>query len=88
MLSGAPRIDSHHHFWDPSRAEYPFLTAELAAIRRPFGPDDLRSEIQAEGIAGTVLVQTRSSTAPRRRNARTSSVVLSLRACSPGSLSG
>jgi L-fuconolactonase len=61
MLSSTPRIDSHHHFWDPGRAEYPFLTAELAAIRRPYGPDDLRHELEAEGIDGTVLVQTRSS---------------------------
>src|SRR5688572_24201435 len=66
MLNAAPRIDSHHHFWDPDRAEYAFLTAELAAIRRPFGPDDLRNELEAEGIEGTVLVQTRSSTEETR----------------------
>ncbi|TMD30222.1 MAG: amidohydrolase [Chloroflexi bacterium] len=54
-------IDAHHHFWDPGRADYPWMTDELAAIRRPFGPDDLRPLIEAAGIERTILVQTRSS---------------------------
>jgi len=53
-------VDAHHHFWDPARATYPFLTDELAAIRRRFGPEDLRPLIEANGIARTILVQTRS----------------------------
>ena len=28
-------VDAHHHFWDPATADYPWLTDELAAIRRP-----------------------------------------------------
>lgn len=54
-------IDAHHHFWDPARAEYPWLTDEFAAIRRAFGPDDLEPELAATGVTATVLVQTRSS---------------------------
>ena len=54
-------VDAHHHFWDPARADYPWLTDELAAIRRPFGPADLAPLIKASGIDATVLVQTRSS---------------------------
>jgi L-fuconolactonase len=54
-------IDAHHHFWDPGRAEYPWLTEDLAPIRRPFGPADLRPLLVASGIDRTVLVQTRSS---------------------------
>lgn len=54
-------VDAHHHFWDPARAEYPWLTAELARIRRPFGPDDLRPLLAEQGVGRTVLVQTRSS---------------------------
>ena len=54
-------VDAHHHFWDPSRAEYPWMTPELASIRRAFGPQDLRPLATAQGIARTVLVQTRSS---------------------------
>lgn len=50
------RIDSHHHFWDPARREYPWLTDP--AIARPFGPDDLRPHLEANRIDGTILVQT------------------------------
>ena len=54
-------VDAHHHFWDPARADYPWLTDELATIRRAFGPEDLAPLLAANGIDGTVLVQTRSS---------------------------
>jgi L-fuconolactonase len=54
-------VDAHHHFWDPATADYPWMTDELAAIRRPFGPDDLRPLLAATGVDRTVLVQTRSS---------------------------
>ena len=54
-------VDAHHHFWDPSRADYPWMTDELAAIRRPFGPDDLSPLLAATGVDRTVLVQTRAS---------------------------
>ena len=54
-------VDAHHHFWDPRTADYPWLTDELAAIRRPFGPDDLAPLLKATGVDRTVLVQTRSS---------------------------
>ena len=56
-----PVIDAHHHFWDPARADYPWLTDELAAIRRAFGVEDLRPMLEREGIDGSILVQTRSS---------------------------
>jgi len=54
-------VDAHHHFWDPDTADYPWLTDELAAIRRSFGPADLAPLIAAAGVDATVLVQTRSS---------------------------
>jgi L-fuconolactonase len=54
-------VDAHHHFWDPATADYPWLTDELAPIRRAFGPDDLAPLLHAAGIDATVLVQARSS---------------------------
>ncbi len=54
-------IDAHQHFIDPTRATYPWLTPDLAAIDRPFAPTDLAPELAATGIDGTILVQTRSS---------------------------
>ena len=61
------RVDAHHHFWDPARASYPFLTDELASIRRSFGPADLAPLIDAAGIDATIVVQTRSSARTTRR---------------------
>lgn len=62
----ATTVDAHQHFWDPARATYPFLTDELAAVRRRFGPDDLRPHLAATGIDRTIVVQTRSDLAETR----------------------
>jgi L-fuconolactonase len=56
-------VDAHHHVWDPASADYPWLTDELAVIRRRFTPDDLTPELAEAGIDATVLVQTRASLA-------------------------
>ncbi len=54
-------IDAHHHFWDPAAADYPWLTDDLAPIRRAFGPADLEPVLRKNGVDVTILVQTRSS---------------------------
>jgi len=55
-------IDAHQHFWwDPSPADDPWMTDELAVLRRSFGPDDLRPLLAECGVGRTILVQTRSS---------------------------
>jgi L-fuconolactonase len=54
-------VDAHHHFWDPARRDYPWMGDELAAIRRRFGPDELRPVVRANQIDRTVVVQTVSS---------------------------
>jgi L-fuconolactonase len=54
-------IDAHHHFWNPATADYPWLTDDLAAIRRAFGPADLAPLLAEAGIDLTVLVQTRAT---------------------------
>ncbi|HEY6570178.1 MAG TPA: amidohydrolase family protein [Candidatus Limnocylindrales bacterium] len=61
-----PVVDAHHHLWDPARASYPWMTADLDPIRRRFGVEDLVPLLDAAGVAGTVLVQTRSSSAESR----------------------
>jgi L-fucono-1,5-lactonase len=62
MDSASPRIDAHHHFWDLTRRTYPWMAgAALDPVRRAFGPDDILPELTAQGITGTVLVQTVSS---------------------------
>jgi L-fuconolactonase len=51
------RIDAHHHVWDLDVREQPW-TAELPALRRSFGIDELHPALVANEIDATVLVQT------------------------------
>ena len=51
------RIDAHHHVWDLDVREQPW-TAELPALRRSFGMDELRPTLVANEIDATVVVQT------------------------------
>ena len=58
------RVDAHHHLWpDPDPADYPWMTDELATIRRSFEPADLAPSLAATRIDATVLVQTRATEA-------------------------
>jgi L-fuconolactonase len=54
-------VDAHQHFWDPATAHYPWLTDDVAPLRRRFGPEHLEPELRANGIACSVAVQARSS---------------------------
>lgn len=59
-----PRIDAHQHFWDPARADYPWMAAPaLAPLRRAFGPDDLAPLLRAAEIERSIVVQCRSDVA-------------------------
>ncbi len=55
------KIDSHHHFWSYSAAEYPWIGDSMAALRRDFLPEHLQAEIAAAGIDGVVSVQARQA---------------------------
>jgi L-fuconolactonase len=54
-------VDAHQHFWDPETADYPWMTDEVAAIRRRFGPEDLAPHLVWTGVERTLVVQARSS---------------------------
>jgi len=51
------KIDSHQHFWkfDPIRDAW--IDETMSAIRRDFGPDDLKPLLDKNGINGCVAVQ-------------------------------
>ena len=51
------RIDAHQHYWRLARGDYGWLTPDLAAIHRDFGPADLAPHRAARGIDRTILVQ-------------------------------
>jgi len=54
-------VDAHQHFWDPARADYPWMTGSYEPVRRPFGPGDLAPLLTANGVDATILIQTRAS---------------------------
>ena len=54
-------VDSHQHFWDLDRVEYPWLTKDLKPIFRTFAPAELAPQLRAAGVDRTVLVQAANS---------------------------
>jgi L-fuconolactonase len=50
-------IDAHHHYWDPARGDYGWLTPELKILYRSFGPEHLKPWRERAGIERTVVVQ-------------------------------
>jgi L-fuconolactonase len=55
------KIDSHHHLWRYSPHEYDWIDDSMAALRRDFGPEDLKRELDAAGFQGAVAVQARQT---------------------------
>ncbi len=54
-------IDSHHHFWRYTEADYGWIPPAWEQIRRDFGPADLFHEISTAGVDGVISVQARQS---------------------------
>jgi L-fuconolactonase len=54
-------IDAHHHFWNYDPVEYGWISGDMAALRRDFGPEQLRTAVDAAGIDGVVSVQARQT---------------------------
>lgn len=50
-------IDSHQHFWRYEPAGYGWLTEDMRVLRRDFLPMDLRREMDAAGVDGSIAVQ-------------------------------
>ena len=55
------RIDSHHHLWKYSQADYPWMMEGMDSIRRDFLLRELDQVMQVGGIDGVVTVQARQS---------------------------
>ncbi|GAA3233222.1 amidohydrolase family protein [Dactylosporangium siamense] len=50
-------VDAHHHLWRPERGYTWLDDPDLAAIRRPFTPQDLGVELARAGVRHSVLVE-------------------------------
>lgn len=53
-------IDSHHHLWNYSPQEYPWIPPQ-SALADHYGAAQLQTVTEASGIDGTVVVQARQS---------------------------
>lgn len=56
-------VDSHHHFWNYSPAEYGWIGDRMHILRRNFLPQDLRAQISAAGVDEVISVQARQTVA-------------------------
>lgn len=54
-------IDSHHHLWRYSAAEYEWIDGSMTALRRDFLPSDFVIELVNAEIDGAVTVQARQT---------------------------
>ena len=54
-------VDSHHHFWRYSVAEYGWIGDAMESLRRDFLPAGLQAEMAAAGVDATVAVQARQT---------------------------
>jgi len=59
-------IDSHQHFWQVGRFDYPWMSSDLGVLYRDYLPHDLSPILQRNGVDKTVLVQASNSVAESR----------------------
>lgn len=55
--------DSHQHFWQVGRFDYPWMSSDLGVLYRDYLPDDLTPILERNGVTQTVLVQASNSVA-------------------------
>ncbi len=55
------RIDAHHHLWRYAKEEYGWISDDMGVLARDFLPEDLRRELLASGIHGSIAVQARQT---------------------------
>jgi L-fuconolactonase len=55
------KIDAHHHLWRYTPQEYGWIDEPMAELRRDFGPEDLKRELDAAGFQGAIAVQARQT---------------------------
>ncbi|HKY41978.1 MAG TPA: amidohydrolase family protein [Pyrinomonadaceae bacterium] len=56
-------IDSHQHFWQVGRFDYPWMTSDLGVLYRDYLPDELAPILKTNAVEKTVLVQASNSVA-------------------------
>ena len=59
-------IDSHQHFWQVGRFDYPWMSSDLGVLYRDYLPHDLEPILRHNAINQTILVQASNSVAESR----------------------
>ena len=59
-------IDSHQHFWQVDRFDYPWMKRDNAVLYRDYLPAQLEPVLRANGVEKTVVVQASNSVAESR----------------------
>ena len=59
-------IDSHQHFWQVGRFDYPWMSKDLGVLYRDYLPADLAPILERNNITQTVLVQASNSVVESR----------------------
>ena len=54
-------IDSHQHFWQVGRFDYPWMSSDLGVLYRDYLPADLTPILAQNRVDKTVLVQASNS---------------------------
>jgi L-fuconolactonase len=54
-------IDSHQHFWQLGRFDYPWMNSSLGCLYRDYLPDQLEPILGQNGVGKTVVVQASNS---------------------------
>src|SRR5258707_7505486 len=54
-------IDSHQHFWQVGRFDYPWMSPEVEVLYRDYFPETLEPILRRCGVSKTVLVQASNS---------------------------
>ena len=57
------RVDAHQHFWRYEAEGYGWIGDGMDVLKRDFLPDELRLELDGQGVYGTVAVQARGTEA-------------------------
>ena len=58
--------DSHQHFWQVRRFDYPWMTSDVEVLCRDYLPSELAPILRENNVAKTVLVQASNSIAESR----------------------
>lgn len=54
-------IDSHQHFWQVGRFDYPWMDSSVKVLFQDYLPDQLKPVLKQNGVSSTVLVQASNS---------------------------